>query len=168
MLFQVGGEVTEDDAQALVRQVGNLILAVLPSPGIADRRRGRAGAQRRGQRICAAGRGYGDVVSIGKRHRPEHRRAGPGVRPKAFCPQHHHLTPLPVWESPELRVRSNSFFLSHLALYMSQPTVISGPIPPLRAHLGNSLYEVKKRNGCIRSFFGWFAHRLYMPRVVVK
>ena len=31
--------------------------------------------------------------------------------------------------NPKLRVRSNSFFLSHLALYMSQPTMFRDPYP---------------------------------------
>ena len=166
MLFQVGGEVTEDDAQALIHKL-ETDLAVLPSPVLQIV--GVGALVRSGGDNVYAQLG-GDTEMLYRLKNDIGRsidELGLALDLKPFAPN---ITILHGcrFGNPKLRVRSNSFFLSHLALYMSQPTVFQEPIPRLRAHLGNSLYEVKKRNGCIRSFFGWFAHRLYMPRVVVK
>ena len=127
MLFQVGGEVSEDDAQALIHKL-ETDLAVLPSPVLQIV--GVGALVRSGGDNVYAQLG-GDTEMLYRLKNDIGRsidELGLALDLKPFAPN---ITILHGcrFGNPKLRVRSNSFFLSHLALYMSQPTMFRDPYP---------------------------------------
>lgn len=127
MLFQVGGEASEADAQDLILQLEH-DLAVIPSPLLQIVGVGalvRAG----GDNVYAQLGGDTDAL-----YRLQHTigqsidALGLALDMKPFAPN---ITILHGcrFGNPKLRVRSNSFFLSHLAMYLSQPMIFHDPSP---------------------------------------
>ena len=118
---------TEDDAQALIHKL-ETDLAVLPSPVLQIV--GVGALVRSGGDNVYAQLG-GDTEMLYRLKNDIGRsidELGLALDLKPFAPN---ITILHGcrFGNPKLRVRSNSFFLSHLALYMSQPTVFRDPYP---------------------------------------
>lgn len=127
MLFQVGGEVSQQDAEDLICQL-ETDLAILPSPILQIVGVG-ALVRSGGDNVYAQLGGDTEMLyrlknTIGQ----SIDRLGLPLDMKPFAPN---ITILHGcrFGNPKLRVRSNSFFLSHLALYMSQPTMFRDPYP---------------------------------------
>lgn len=127
MLFQVGGEVGQEDVEALIARLEE-DLAVLPSPLLQIVGVG-ALVRSGGDNVYAQIGGDTDALyRLQQSIVDSIDEVGLALDLKPFAPN---ITILHGcrFGNPKLRVRSHSFFLSHLALYLSQPSLFHDPTP---------------------------------------